>query len=91
VASSKSDDESGVDLVAAPGSPPTPSEKKHFLDKEETWERARYLFPDLLKPNLHLSDPKVERVVSELLPQRLTELRKDEMRFARLTSVLLLV
>lgn len=58
------------------------SEKKRFLDWNETLTRARYLFPGLLNTR-HIINPKrnVQRVVLDLLKVRLNELQEDQEQF----------
>jgi hypothetical protein len=97
--STKSDDEeehvdpriitSGEVVVSPPSPSPRPQppcQKKVFLDRDETWSRAEYLFPGLAEQMHRGSDPRqsVESHVWDLVSTRLYELRQDEENFARL-------
>jgi hypothetical protein len=70
----KTDNEFHVDSAVA-SLPPTP--KKHFLENDEAWERARYLFPGLVKESHTRYGRRFETIISELLREKVTELRKQ--------------
>jgi hypothetical protein len=73
----KSDNEfNHVDSAVA--SLPPPQKNKHFLEKDEAWERAKYLFPGLVKESDFLFDRRVRTVISELLREKVTELREQD-------------
>ena len=79
VATTKSDSELNVDSAVASLPPP---HNKHFLEKDEVWERALYLFPGLVRKSHTSIGRRVETVISELLQQKVTELREqDDGRF----------
>jgi hypothetical protein len=72
----KSDNE--LDVDSAVEALPSPK-KKHFLEKEEAWERAIYLFPGLVEEgHTRIRSRSVEFVVSALLSEKVAKLREQD-------------
>lgn len=78
----KSDNELHVDSAVDSLLPP---QKNDFLENNEAWKRAKYLFPGLVKLGHTLSGRRVDTIISELLRDKVTELREQgDKEFERL-------